>query len=175
MVCCFTSSVELVPSFDNTAQSAAEALLTIFGATHVMAAFRHLLNISADFTIPYRPQSNGIVERKNLNVLTHLRALLTTNSDVINNWHSLLSIAQRICNANDVCIGCAPAQIIFGNMIHLHRGLNSDFTPPLPHTKGATAYIDSLLSGQRDLILSCPHQRQSGRSLAFYSFSRLSP
>jgi len=130
-----------------------------------MAAFRHLLNISADFTIPYRPQSNGIVERKNLNVLTHLHALLTTNLDVINNWHSLLPIS----------IGCAPAQIIFGNMIHLHRGLNSDFTPSLPHTKGATAYIDSLLSGQRDLILSCPHQRQSGRSLAFYSFSRLSP
>jgi hypothetical protein len=100
--------VELVPSVDNTAQSAAEALLTVFGrygaafylrsdnapnfAGHVMAAFRHILDTSADFTIPYRPQSNGIVERKNLNVLTHLRALLTTNLDVITNWHSLLPI-----------------------------------------------------------------------------------
>jgi hypothetical protein len=60
---------------------------------------RHILDISADFTIPYRPQSNGIVERKNLNVL---RALLTTNLDAITNWHSLLPIAQRICNATDV-------------------------------------------------------------------------
>jgi transposase InsO family protein len=162
IVCCFSSYVELVPSVDNTAQSAAEALLTVFGrygaafylrsdnapnfAGHVMAAFRHILDISADFTIPYRPQSNGIVERKNLNVLTHLRALLTTNLDVINNWHSLLPIAQRICNATDVSsIGCAPAQLIFGNMIHLNRGLDSDFTPPLPHTKGATDYILSLL------------------------------
>jgi hypothetical protein len=163
--------VELVPSVDITAQSAAEALLTVFGrygaafylrsdnapnfAGHVMAAFRHILDISADFTIPYRPQSNGIVERKNLNVLTHLRALLTTNLDVINNWHSLLPIAQRICNATDVSsIGCAPAQLIFGKMIHLNRGLDSDFTPPLPHTKGATDYILSLVSGQRDLILA---------------------
>jgi hypothetical protein len=31
IVCCFTSYVELVPSIDNTAQSAAEALLTVFG------------------------------------------------------------------------------------------------------------------------------------------------
>jgi hypothetical protein len=171
IVCCFTSYVELVPSIDNTAQSAAEALLTVFGrygaafylrsdnapnfAGHVMAAFRHILNISSDFTIPYRPQSNGIVERKNLNVLCHLRALLTTNLDVITNWHSLLPIAQRICNATDVgSIGCAPAQLIFGNLIHLNRGLESEFIPPPPHSKGATAYIQALLTGQRDLILA---------------------
>jgi hypothetical protein len=98
--------------------------------------------------------SNGIVERKNLNVLTHLRALLMTNLDVITNW-SLLPIAQRICDATDVSsIGCAPAQLIFGNLIHLNRSLDTDFTPPLPHTKGATEYINSLLSGQRDLILA---------------------
>jgi hypothetical protein len=100
-----------------------------------MAAFRRLLDISADFTITYRPQSNEIVERKNLNVLTHLRALLTTSLDVTTNWCSLLPIAQRICNATDVnSIGCAPAQIIYGNLIHLNRGLDTSFTPPLPNS-----------------------------------------
>jgi len=118
-----------------------------------MAAFRQLLDISADFTIPYRPQSNGIVERKNLNVLTHLRALLTTNLDVTSNWHSLLPIVQRICNATDVSsIGCAPAQIIFGNLIHLHRGLENDFSVLPPSTPGATDYIATLLRGQQELI-----------------------
>jgi len=177
IVCCFSSFVELVPSVDNTAQAAAEALLTVFGrygaafylrsdnapnfAGHVMAAFRKLLDISADFTIPYRPQSNGIVERKNLNVLTHLRALLSTSLDVTSNWCVLLPIAQRICNATDVSsIGCAPAQLIFGNLIHLNRGLDSTFTPPLPHSLGGTAYIHSLLQGQLELL------RASQRHLA---------
>jgi hypothetical protein len=169
IVCCFSSFVELVPSIDNTAHSAAEALLTVFGrygaafylrsdnapnfAGHVMAAFRRLLDISADFTIPYRPQSNGIVERKNLNVLTHLRALLTTSLDVTTNWCSLLPIAQRICNATDVSsIGCAPAQIIFGNLIHLNRGLDTSFTPPLPNSLGGTAYLEALFKGQQELV-----------------------
>jgi hypothetical protein len=62
-------------------------------------------------SLSHRPQSNGIVERKNLNVLTHLRALLTTSLDVTTNWCSLLPIAQRICNATDVnSIGCARAR-----------------------------------------------------------------
>ena len=31
IVCCFTSFVELIPTFDNTAEAAAEALLQVFG------------------------------------------------------------------------------------------------------------------------------------------------
>ena len=103
IICCFSSFVELIPTFDNTAVSAAEALLQVFGrygatfylrsdnapnfAGEVMAAFRSLIDVSADFTIPYRPSSNGIVERKNHNVLCHLRALLFTSLDVQANWY----------------------------------------------------------------------------------------
>jgi hypothetical protein len=78
IVCCFSSYVELVPSIDST--SAAEALLTVFGrygaafylrsdnapnfAGLVMAAFRLILNISADFTIPIVPNQTVLSSAK---------------------------------------------------------------------------------------------------------------
>ena len=108
-MCCFSSFVELIPSFNNTAVAAADALLSIFGrygatfylrsdnaanfAGEVMAAFRSLLDISADFTIPYRPSSNGVVERKNGNVLAHLRAMLYADLEVQKNWYKVLPIS----------------------------------------------------------------------------------
>jgi hypothetical protein len=169
IVCCFSSFTELIPSFDNTAIAAAHALLQIFGrygatfylrsdnapnfAGHVMKHFRSLLDISEDFTIPYRPASNGIVERKNREVLAHLRALLFTDNLVKLNWHYLLPIAQRICNATDVAsLGCSPAQLIFGNSIHLNRGLDTAFQPIIPTSQRVSEYIKTLCDGQTALI-----------------------
>ena len=118
-----------------------------------MQHFRSLLDISDDFTIPYRPASNGIVERKNRNVLAHLRALLFTDNLVKLNWHYLLPIAQRICNATDVAsLGCSPAQIIFGNSIHLNRGLDTAFQPILPTSQKVSDYVKTLCDGQTALI-----------------------
>jgi hypothetical protein len=169
IVCCFSSFTELILFFDNTAIAAAHALLQIFGrygatfylrsdnapnfAGHVMQHFRSLLDISDDFTIPYRPASNGIVERKNREVLAHLRALLFTDNLVKLNWHYLLPIAQRICNATDVAsLGCSPAQLIFGNSIHLNRGLDSVFQPIFPTSQRVGDYIKTLCDGQTALI-----------------------
>ena len=66
VICCCSSFIELIPSFDNTAVAAAEALLSIFGrygatfylrsdnaanfAGDVIAAFRALMDISADIS-----------------------------------------------------------------------------------------------------------------------------
>jgi hypothetical protein len=168
IVCCFTSFVELVPSFDNTAVSAANALLTVFGrygipyylrsdnapnfTSNILSALRSILDISADFTIPYRPQSNGIVVRRIGTVLSHLRALIYADVDVTSNWSSLIPIIQRICNATYVSsIGCSPSELIFGSGLHLNRGLTTTFTfstsPPSP-----LPYINSLLTSQASLI-----------------------
>jgi hypothetical protein len=118
-----------------------------------MKHFRSLLDISDDFTIPYRPASNGIVERKNREVLAHLRALLFTDNLVKLNWHYLLPIAQRICNATDVAsLGCSPAQLIFGNSIHLNRGLDTAFQPLIPTSQRVSEYIKTLCDGQTALI-----------------------
>jgi transposase InsO family protein len=167
IVCCFTTFVELVPSFDNTAISAANALLTVFGryglpyylrsdnapnfTSNILAALRSLLDISADFTIPYRPQSNGIVERRIGTVLNHLRALIYVDVDVTSNWSFLLPIVQRICNATYVSsIGCSPSELIFGSGLHLNRGLTTNFTfsssPPSP-----IPYINTLITSQTSL------------------------
>ena len=168
IVCCFTTFVELVPSFDNTAVSAANALLTVFGrygipyylrsdnapnfTSNIIAALRSILDISADFTIPYRPQSNGIVERRIGTVMNHLRALIYADIDVTSTWSNLLPIVQRICNATYVSsIGCSPSELIFGSGLHLNRGLTTSFTfstcPPSP-----LPYINSLLNSQASLI-----------------------
>lgn len=76
--------VELIISFDNTAVAVTDALLSIFGrygATFylrdnagnfvgdVIGAIRSLMDISADYTIPYCPSFHSIVKRKNGNVL----------------------------------------------------------------------------------------------------------
>lgn len=57
-----------------------------------MTAFCALIDVSADFAISYRPSSNGIVERKNGNVLVHFRGMLFTNMDIQKNWYHILPL-----------------------------------------------------------------------------------
>ena len=192
IVCCFTSYVELIPTFDNTAAAAAEALLQVFGrygasfylrsdnapgfAGEVMAAFRALLDIQPDFTIPYRPQSNGIVERKNSNVLGHLRSLLFSSGQVQENWYKLLPIVQRICNATDVSsVGCSPAELIFGNMIHLNRGLDKAFSPLAPTVLHTSDYINQLVSGQTSLIQASQRYLANIKDIAVAAHRSVAP
>ena len=186
VVCCFSSFVELIPTFDNTAVAAAEALLQVFGrygatfylrtdnapgfAGEVMAAFRTLIDVQSDFTIPYRPCSNGIVERKNGNVLGHLRALLFSTANVQANWYRILPIVQRICNATDVSsIGCSPAQLIFGNMIHLNRGIDKQFLPLPPSMKPPSSYIQDLVDCQASLIQASQKFLANVKDIAVFS------
>ena len=67
--------------------------------------------------IAYHPQANGIVERRNAEVMKHLRALVSTRG-LAGDWSLMLPLAQRILNAtSDSSIGRAPMEIIFGNML----------------------------------------------------------
>ncbi len=67
--------------------------------------------------LPYHPQANGIVERKNAEVMKHLRALILVEK-AKENWSMYLPIVQRILNATiDTNLDICPAELIFGNQL----------------------------------------------------------
>jgi hypothetical protein len=73
--------------------------------------FQHLV------IVPYHPQANGLVERRNAEVMKHIRALVLSRG-IQDNWSRFLPLVQRIVNFSpDSSIGTSPAKIIFGDML----------------------------------------------------------
>lgn len=67
--------------------------------------------------VPYHPEANGIVERKNAEIMKHLRAMVMAR-DLRDQWSYVLPMIQRILNFSvDRSTGTFPAEIIFGSMI----------------------------------------------------------
>ena len=110
---CFTRWVELIAVPDNTAKSAARALLNHIGrygqphqiksdngpsyAANIIAELVDLLGTEHVFTVPYSHEENAIVERANKKVMRHLRALVF-DTKTIKSWSQNLPIVQRIMN-----------------------------------------------------------------------------
>ena len=65
---------------------------------HLVQCLMQLVGSSHNPSIPYRPQSNGQVERVNAEVIRFLRYLVNDRR-VQDDWESVLPIAQRIVNA----------------------------------------------------------------------------
>lgn len=73
--------------------------------------------------IPYRPQSNSLIERANKEIVQHLRFILVSRR-VRDQWSEYLPLVQRIINASyNSSIGTAPARIVFGDRVNLDRML----------------------------------------------------
>ena len=73
--------------------------------------------------VPYHPQANGLVERRNAEVMKHLRALVLSRH-ISENWSSVLPLVQRILNfTKDGSINLCPAQVIFGDMIPMDASI----------------------------------------------------
>jgi hypothetical protein len=136
----FTRFVELYPTKDLTAASAAKALLSLFGRYGVARGIRsdrgqqycaqviqellELLRLSHTKTIGYRPEANGLVERSNRKIKDALRAILFENDTLRENWSLALPLVQRIINATvHKALGVSPASLIFGDRLDLDRGI----------------------------------------------------
>ena len=138
-VCCFSNFCELVPAPSKEMEHAAEALLTVAGRYGLPSALRSdkgkeycneivravikLMGTEEDYTVPYAPNTNGIVENRNGQVGTHLRALLVAK-DVRSKWRVALPFLQRTLNSHP-CEGTfvAPMTILYGTRVTPLRNL----------------------------------------------------
>jgi transposase InsO family protein len=135
----FTRFVELVPCPDASALSAAKAILSVVGrwgvprvlcsdqgsqfTAEVIAQLCKFLEIEQSFSIPYRPQSQGKVERVNQEVMRFLRVLILQHK-ASDEWSTFLPLVMRTVNASKSRItGLAPAQLMYGGAVDLSRQL----------------------------------------------------
>mmetsp|Transcript_22086 Transcript_22086/g.57630 ORF Transcript_22086/g.57630 Transcript_22086/m.57630 type:complete len:324 (-) Transcript_22086:593-1564(-) len=163
----FTRFVELVPCLDTSAAAAASALLSVVGRYGVPTSIRSdqgtqftatlieelcsFLDVEQRFTLPYRPQANGLVERANQEVMRHLR-VLTVHRKESSRWSQFLPLVQRAINATPNRVtGYPPARLLFGDAVDLSRQL-FNLPPPCKGKQRFADYIEDLVSVQRNLV-----------------------
>ncbi|KAL0224776.1 hypothetical protein RCL1_002688 [Eukaryota sp. TZLM3-RCL] len=185
MIDSFSRYVILAQSPTNTALDAAISLINnvmcIFGvpqsirsdngkeySNNVMKNLTDQLQIAHDFSIPFQHETNGLVERKNRDVLSLLRKLLI-DFNRFDSWSVLLPSIQLILNTSICSITRqTPHSIIFGTDLSPRRDLltalrfSTTNSPSLPQTlkkEDAEQYINELtrrISDKIDIV----NQRQ---------------
>ncbi len=129
----FSRFVELYPAPSNNSAAAAHALYSAVFCRHglpssilsdngseyanrVVMALMDRLKVTHHRSIPYRPQSNGLVERRNREIKRHLR-VLTACFGTFEQWSSVaLPYVQLILNTTPHSVtGFAPMDIIYGS------------------------------------------------------------
>ncbi len=126
----FSRYTELYPAPENTARAAADAiwlLVTRHGmpryiksdngpeyVNKVVESLLATLQINHQRTIPYHPESNGVVERKNAEVMRHLR-WLTLVASSFDRWSQYMPMVQSIVN-NTVhsATSFTPHEMLYG-------------------------------------------------------------
>ena len=133
----FSRYTTLWPTKDQTGLSAARSLLkhvASYGTpdeiqsdggpqfySEMVTALYRITGIDKLKSAPYSHEENGIAERAIKTTQEHLRAFLF-DREIKESWSIVLPLVQRIMNASrHQAIGCAPAEIIFGNSIDLDR------------------------------------------------------
>jgi hypothetical protein len=141
----FTRFVEMIPTRDASAKSAAGAILSIYGrygpfrsirsdlgtqyCADVIQELLNLLRVKHTKTVGYRPQANGVVESANKRIKKALRAILFENATIKKSWSLALPLVQRIMNATvHEATGVAPARLLFGDRLDLERGVTLPFS-----------------------------------------------
>lgn len=169
---CFTRFVELYATKDTSALPCARSLLSHVGrygapmyirsdrgtqfVNGIIAEFVELVGSESQLTLAYSKQDNSIVERANKEVMRHLRAILF-DKRIVKVWSmEYLPLVQRIINAQPhETIGVAPAELLFGKVVNLNRGMISPFIPEAERTietERLSDYFGTMLKAQAELI-----------------------
>lgn len=140
VICCFSRFIELIPIPRKDAITVAKALMSVIGRYGRMVEIRSdnggefinnvaeelckLMDIKQDKRVPYRPASNGIVERAIQEVTKHVKSLIHELKVLKDEWEDALCMVQYIMN-NKVhsATGFAPITLMFGQRITPHRHL----------------------------------------------------
>ena len=164
----FSRWVSLEPAPDKSALAAARAILRTVGNFGVpltirsdggrefindtLSSIEFLLNVQHHKISPYHHEGNSLAEKANRSVLENLRNIIWDKRYVLNGkhqWSDLLPLVQRIMNASfNSSIGCAPAELLFGNNIDLDRCL---LRPQPARMSGQTVpeYVEQLTHNQQ--------------------------
>lgn len=157
---------------DKTAPVVARALLEVIGLFGVVPTelrsdngseftaklTQEVLSLlgKVSFTVTDRPQSNGLVERTNQELLKHLRCLLADGNRQ-SNWSVGLGLAQRVVNTSvNSTTGYSPAAIVFG----LYGPTNPSLL--VKHTKNqpSTQELVSELVKSQEIVLQSAQSNQ---------------
>ena len=164
----FSRYIELFPSKDVSAKSAANALhrhicrfgvpmelITDQGTQFVNDTLTEYLNVAGVLkieTIPYSKEENSIVERENKEVNRHLRNVIF-DTRVIENWIDCIPIIESLFNSTvKAPIGVSPNLIIMGKIKLPEEGILTDFHNYANTTLTARGYLDQLFTRQNDVI-----------------------
>jgi hypothetical protein len=168
----FTRFIDLYPCHSTGAKEAASHIIQHcgrFGTPHqilsdagtqflneLMTELLKILGPEKIEGLPGSKQENSIVERSIKEVLRHLRAFMQV-SNVLEDWVSYLPLVQRIMNATPhESIGVSPAQLLFGNAVHLDRSLlsNDGRVNNSSNSSNSTyqQWVDKMLATQSALI-----------------------
>ena len=178
---CFTRFVELVSTLSTDAASAARAVFTTVGRSgcpsqaltdngsqyknEFFQTLCDLMGIEVFQTLAYSKEENGLVERANKEVMRHLRAIIF-DRNIKHNWSRFLPLVQRIMNATvHESLGASPAQLLFGNAIHLDRRVILDRREIFrnirePREQTLNHWVEEMIKAQAAVIkASQEHQR----------------
>lgn len=167
----FSKYVELIPVKAADAKHTVNALIGIccrYGLpscfqsdqgshfdNEVVALLMKTLQIEQKFSIPYRPQTNGMVERSHQETMKHLRALILGTPTIKGEWSIFLPLVQRIVNASvNSSTGAAPTELIFAGQVDAYRGLLTPFLDVQNVKETSTTAYMKKLRETHDLLLS---------------------
>ena len=110
---------------------------------HLLDALLKLTNVERHHSIPWRPQSNGLVERANKELIRHLRYIVFDRR-IVDAWDTVLGMAVRIINTTKhASIGVSPAQLF-----SVGRDLDRQLLPSAVPAE-TKQYIDTLIPNDK--------------------------
>jgi transposase InsO family protein len=159
----FSRFVDLYPISNTSAEAAADALIQFTGRfktplrfttdsgsnfkSTLMKGLTDRLGSDHELTNAYSKEQNGMVERVNREVLTHLRAIIF-DKRVQQKWSKYIPIVQRYINTSvHSATGCTPAEIVFPRGVEIDRALLTDVSVPV-----LSSYIRDMQEAQAQVI-----------------------
>ncbi|CAC5413343.1 unnamed protein product [Mytilus coruscus] len=165
----FSKWTEAIPIPDTEAVTVAnkfvERIVTIFGVplsihsdqgsnfeSHVFKEMCNILGIQKTRTTPFRPKSDGMVEKSNSTIETMLSAFVSKHQRDWDEYIYLLMLAYR--SSEHESLGTSPCSMLFGREVNLPVDLILD----RPETEKSPLYLKTVYAYELSQKLEVIHQ-----------------